>query len=1209
MIAALEVLNHISVTQNGLASSVQDLHYIWTYTPTAVLTIISALWARTEFQAKQNAPWRSLQKPEEAEKSLLLDYDNIPPVALWKSFKHRHFIVAAGVLCSLLLQLSILFSTSLLSLQIVQMDSINIPIELHTAFDSNPLTFDDAKLEAFDVVNGLQFENMSYPSGTDKYYAFQEFSAPTAPRGSVITAPIQAMEADIECERATLRISDDWAVLRDNNSFGGVYARFGSNIIATPSCTIYNTSLEDTTMKGYSPYRASMQSATCANLPNGTDQSRILLFAIKYHEGKLLKNETDRIPTFWSRKWQLVLDNSAQFICKPRFSFVNMLATANSSQTENSPKLKRLGIEDADFPNLNTRNITERIMDLNPQNSGDIDVSYMAQHRPIAAHPAFLDDSPRKRPTDIDYRIQLGAWIAGNVGGAEKLFEEGVLLGAASAFYRSMAAQVIHNGLVKQRTAYTNGTASFHENRVLVMQSPLRVLQACMGSLALIATAMVIFGPCEGSLPQNPSNILTIANIMSKSQILRRSLHRAGALSNDFLKERLSANKYFLQTHRESLSIEADSEKPRQDSRRESPSHTALNNLTDKNKPSWKPFPNIWSRMAVFCTIGAIIIVLEILLHVSQKKNGLGDAVEDGRMHYLWTTLPSLVMMLISLFIGTLDSNARALSPYASLQKPKGVGFEVLATNFVDALRLTNLLRCVRTKNFGIISTTLAALIASFLTIVTSGLFSAIDVPQTISMNFTQETRFVTHNPMELMQDTPSLSVANYIIMDNLSYPRWTYRNLVFPELSLDTNLNWSIKGDVYADIRVPAIRGTQDCIFASGKALNHSITRRRGFPAYSVYGESWSSGPDFGTVTDGSELNMFQLSFYAPYPDCPVRGSNTSTNISPSRTDLAFATDGYFAQTQRIDCAGAPEAENSTRTTYVWGYFENYTVHHITAMTCAGKVESVDTVTRFQLPGFDISPRHPPVPDESSVKVLPEINGVWTTYYLDFVQYNNSGKLPQESFNIDNMFNALIRGRYKIPKEFLRSPEYDAKVREAIQHQDGILRAQPMKTHNRVTANGTENQMSVFGKITSSNNLRVFQDEASTRVLEAMLGLILVLSVLGSVLLNTDHILPKSPGSIAAVGSLLADSNILGFCSATGRNPSNELLRRCRVHLGWLDDAEISSELEDVHKNRYFTIYMNSENEEKSDVQISRTHSTSELVRPYETYVEGGYI
>ncbi|KAB8245342.1 hypothetical protein F9C07_2101901 [Aspergillus flavus] len=46
IIAALEVLNHISQVNYGIASAVEGRHYMWTYGPTAILTVIAAFWSR-----------------------------------------------------------------------------------------------------------------------------------------------------------------------------------------------------------------------------------------------------------------------------------------------------------------------------------------------------------------------------------------------------------------------------------------------------------------------------------------------------------------------------------------------------------------------------------------------------------------------------------------------------------------------------------------------------------------------------------------------------------------------------------------------------------------------------------------------------------------------------------------------------------------------------------------------------------------------------------------------------------------------------------------------------------------------------------------------------------------------------------------------------------------------------------------------------------
>jgi hypothetical protein len=1203
MVAALEVLNHISQSQNGLASSVERLHYVWTYTPTAILTIISALWARTEFQAKQNAPWRSLQQPEQADKSLLLDYDNIPPVALWKSLKHRHFIVAAGITCSLLLQLSILFSTSLLSLQRVHVQRMNVPIQVADIFDGNNPTFNDTtlKLKAFDTINQVQFENLTYPSGTNANLAFQSFSTRSTSRSSVINAPIQAMEADLECEHATL-VLDQWEVARSNDTWGGNAFDFLNNRITTPSCTIFNlTNLDDYSTTGWSHYVARMTSVTCENSTD-TDQRRILIFVTQSHIGKMIRNFTAHPSTFWTHKYEVVLDSSVQMFCKPRLSFVNLEATTNTSLSETAPSLKRIGIETPDFVNTTAWDIADQVM----QGSSGWNIA----NRPIAAHPAFRGND--REPSEIvgassthadngvDFTIQLGAWISGKTGHVRELLQDGVLEEVASTFYRSMAAQVIHSGLMKQRVTHTTGSIIFEDNRVLVMQSPLRVLEACLVILVLVAGSMVLLRPNDGNLSQNPSNISTIANIISNSQILRRSLRRTGASALNVLEERTSGNKYFLRNNRQFASIEADKDKSYDESRSGDFSTQTLDeSCTRQSDLFWKPFPNIWSRIPIFCVITGVIIALETLLHVSQKNNGLGNTSDNGTMHYLWTTVPSLVMMLTGLLIGSLESNTRILAPYASLQKARGINFEALSTNFLDALRITNLFRAARTGNFAVFLSTLATIVASFLTIVTSGLFSAVEVPQIFNLNFVQDTLFKPPDISALMADLPSFMTADYILNDNLSYPRWTYEDLVFPDMSFPEYSHWSTNEDLYADIRIPTIRASSDCVYKTGKALNYSVLSLPQPGEYKGYSSYGSQGLSSGQ--GGSWESELRIVFYPPKLDCPVSGANGSwfTDVVPRAITLDFPTDGYFGQTLPMYCSGTGEAGHSSLTTYVWGYFENLTMWHISSMTCAGKIESVDTVARFKIPGFDIPSDHPPIPDESSVKPLPHFNGVWDIYNLDTLSTDITTLLTKEAIRIDTVFSALLNGRYKIPREFLRKSQYDAKVQEAIKRQERIVRAQPLKAYTRLAANGSSNDQTVSGNLTVPKNLRVRQDEVSTRVLEVMLGLVLIFAILGSVLMNTDHVLPKNPMSIAAVGSLLADSNFLHLCSFTERNPNYEVLRGCRVHLGWLDDESWSGSSSDLKKSkdgRYFTMYMKTEKIEKAgeDSQIGETRSNS---------------
>ena len=50
LIVSVEVLRYVSNNNYGLATSHQTLHYLWTYGPTAILTLIASFWSRVECQ-------------------------------------------------------------------------------------------------------------------------------------------------------------------------------------------------------------------------------------------------------------------------------------------------------------------------------------------------------------------------------------------------------------------------------------------------------------------------------------------------------------------------------------------------------------------------------------------------------------------------------------------------------------------------------------------------------------------------------------------------------------------------------------------------------------------------------------------------------------------------------------------------------------------------------------------------------------------------------------------------------------------------------------------------------------------------------------------------------------------------------------------------------------------------------------------------------
>jgi hypothetical protein len=190
----------------------------------------------------------------------------------------------------------------------------------------------------------------------------------------------------------------------------------------------------------------------------------------------------------------------------------------------------------------------------------------------------------------------------------------------------------------------------------------------------------------------------------------------------------------------------------------------------------------------------------------------------------------------------------------------------------------------------------------------------------------------------------------------------------------------------------------------------------------------------------------------------------------------------------------------------------------------------------------------------------------------------------------MDAFFHFLISGKYGLPIEDLGAADQSEKVINAIKRQIRLITAQQFNYFSRRTSNETTSRARLVGNITMPNRLRLVQDATSTRILEGILAAMLVLGILGSVLMNTDHVLPKNPCSIAAVASLLADSDLIDRHALEMMHPNDKPLQssffgQCRAYLGWGDEKYNSESLgvgTEMGSRGKFMIYLDSDDESR---------------------------
>ncbi|GKT93963.1 hypothetical protein Ct61P_11813 [Colletotrichum tofieldiae] len=206
--AALAIMLHYSRNNDGLFQVDQSLlHvYVWRFGPTAILTLLSILWARVELQAMMYMPWFALRwRQPDGGNALSLDYlSMLSPVVLIRSIREKHYLVSLVAIVSVILKVQIVLAPGLFSFT-----TINVPasVELHThdsfalAMDSEAETQKDTS--AWYMGMAIRNFDMLYPFGVTDKIAYQTFGTSSGnSRGTVdepVIAVVDGVFTDLHC--------------------------------------------------------------------------------------------------------------------------------------------------------------------------------------------------------------------------------------------------------------------------------------------------------------------------------------------------------------------------------------------------------------------------------------------------------------------------------------------------------------------------------------------------------------------------------------------------------------------------------------------------------------------------------------------------------------------------------------------------------------------------------------------------------------------------------------------------------------------------------------------------------------------------------------------------------------------------------------------------------------------------------------------------
>lgn len=1057
VIVGSQVLYSVSLSRDGIARSADSMHYLWTYGPTALFVLVTVCWRQVDYSAKSIQPWAEMAKgPQSARNSLLLDY--ITPfqvAALWKSVRNSHYNVSCTIVVFTLLKVITIVSTGIFSLRSVQRNDIPTTMALNNTFDGSSFS-EGASVDsrAAYIISGNQQYNVSLPVGTKDIYATQSFhpSQGFANGSLTYSAPVDVFSASLECESGELNYSS--SIQRGAMT---PIASYYNTSVSLPDCQIYNAYLDapgwfysqnDTTHRF--GYQALIQNVTCSNLASDDPTRRRYMIAAAYSEG-VSQNEN-------------TLLNSSNVVCIPSYSVRQGIVTADA------------------VGNIQAVTLTGPARELKGVTGPDIADAVLATTQQATSIPVIPADSPDLTLDSFTTLMQQES--VDSV--PENLLDSEYLNKTANVIYGKIAAQLANfyllNSTLPDSPPTVEGLLSKNETRLVVREGPVRAMQGIAAAMFLF-TVIVLFITPRGVVPRSMDSIAAVAAVLARSPALESRLRETGHLSLKQVATILAPYRYMTCISYEggvrtfAIHVVSDADYQNGSTSREIDAGV--------ERVQWtRPF--ILRRVAISFIILAsiaIIIALEILLWQSENNNGLASVKEDAATRYSWLYVPVLVFLLLGTLFNMMDFEIEFAESYHALAKGYCNATSSLLWNPIRHISVHATWNGLKHSRFALTAASVSTILAPFLTIAVSGLFSTKAIVQHSPVEVTALNWFNTTTPISQSTNIPAL-----VIEGNMSYPQWTYNELALPELEIPTYSNL-IGQEGSLSVDTPALRAAAKCDVVPEDQLVETTLQG----SYLLSNISTPDGCGNSGMIDEPYLwltNNFQV---------PV-------NVS-----------GYFGTTLTL---GFGNPSCPTLAIY-YGHVSDNKVDNFTAVLCTQYLERVQANVTFQLPDLSIN-TEPIVHPESAVNF-----SSWYTTFPQFQVLNVSSTEDQ----LDDTLAAMVYGHDGVPtSELLNS----TKLSDSYQHLYRQYMAQIANIYLRadfssLSDNSTETVTNPL-KATYADPLhfRLIQSPVSTHVLAGFVAALLVCTVMIFITNDMRNVLPKPMGSLAAVASLLAGSRIV---------------------------------------------------------------------------------
>jgi len=1154
-------------------------HYAWTYIPTLVMVMLVALWRQIDYHVKSLMPWKELSLgPLGPFDTVLVDYiSNFQILSFFAAFKRLHRAVMVTIVAFSIAKGLTIASTGLFIVQSATFTD-RFPTISKSTFDSAALAPSILQIGSFpnssvytyaqNVVNGLGSQ-LGIAQGYAYVLPTLESSSKTVPANSTFTATTDTFVPLITCRVANVTLDGEATIETVDFPYNSTDNPYG-----TPSSITLSINEGDVcgswprlSFAGLDPLHyfvpekqleSRSELTTCQDNPD-TDPIHLLsLIEVSYSQ-TLLTNVTrpegGDLPI--ALDTQRRVNRMMHVLCRADYAISQMNVTNNTAMDG----VAAITLTPVDKPENRT------LSGLSPANMTTIYSIMLGSNTGLftaASDPNFI-----RSPA-----FDLLAFTAN--GSYDDMFDGDKLSDAATKTYLGTMPAFAHENFVSARA---NGDAqlgpvasiTWDEDRLYTNWTPVIIVVTGLGIMALLTVALILFMP-ENVVPRDPSTIAAAAAILSRSSELNRLLRKLQAPRNKGIAAAL--NGYEVGT---ALAVdEIDGSKAFKIHVTEGRPQRDIQEVAQDVK-MWNP---VWASIPVmaisFCIPLTFIAILQVLQDRSDKNNGLMDVPDNkGTLigsHYV----PAFVTLLIAAIISNLDFYIKLFSPWAKLFQTRASAQQSILTNVLGHSAPSAIVNGVRGRYYGAVLSTVAAILASLLTVIVSGLYTVehfeTDGP-TRSLSALDSLNTSLASTYSIDNDNGAGAMLN-LIQHKSSYPAFTSEEYAFPKMSL-LELSKPVK---YGSVLVGGMQGTLQalrCNLSCQAPTSYEVSAVdsvvRVSASYDV--------PESCRDGIGSELESPTVTFSTDFT--PAEGS---TEFGGKQFDLRFGTNsslyGHLGEANSSLVADNPPV-GCPSLAFIWGNFErgNDNQTAVNVAVCYQKIQMVNVNVTFQQNTTDFDPRHRiPPPAESSIASQNNPSG--TTDVFDFRIQNNLNRqlgtyLRHGTPNIDPFFQSMINGSIQMDIEQLMKTPQVALM--GINHTYRLYMAQVINAIMRQPLPSTETRLSARQQSTSSDvdlrttitTSRLVQDSTSKNILHALLASSAIFILGGYALTKMRNVLPCNPSSIAATMSLLAGSDLVyspdtGVCECCGkvrrsfRSADGRMVRMETIHA---DDNELADE------------------------------------------------